>query len=49
MQRIRIQRPKLRRRQPWREVPPLDPRDPDVLRAKALARAARPRQEVTRT
>lgn len=37
MQRIRIQRPK-RRRQPWWEFLPLDPRDPQVLRARALGR-----------
>jgi hypothetical protein len=49
MQRIRIQRPKLRRQRPWREVLPLDPRDPEVLRAKAQGRAVRPHQEVTRT
>jgi hypothetical protein len=49
MKRVHIQRPKLRRQQPWREALPLDPRDPDVLRAKALGRAARPHQEVTRT
>jgi hypothetical protein len=38
MKRIRIQAPT--RRQPlWREELPLDPRDPDVIRVKALARA----------
>lgn len=40
MQRIRIQRPKGRRQRRWREVLPLDPRDPQVLRAKALGRSA---------
>jgi hypothetical protein len=49
MQRIRIQRPKRRRQQPWREVLPLDPRDPEVLRAKTQGRTARAHQEVTRT
>jgi hypothetical protein len=49
MQRIRSKRPKPRRGRPWRAVLPPDPRDPDVLRAKALGRAALPRQEVTRT
>jgi hypothetical protein len=46
MQRVQIQRPK-RRRQRWREVLPVDPRDPEVLRAKALGRPARPHQEVS--
>jgi hypothetical protein len=48
MRRIRIQRPKARRGRPWREVLPLDPHDPEILRAKALGRAAHPDQEVTR-
>jgi hypothetical protein len=48
MQRTHIQRPK-RRRQPWREVLPLNPRDAEVLRAKALGRPARPHQEVSGT
>jgi hypothetical protein len=39
MQRIRIDRLRVRRERPWHEVLPLDPRDPDVVRAKALARA----------
>jgi hypothetical protein len=38
MKRIRIQRPKGRRERPWLEVHPLDPRDPDILRAKAPGR-----------
>jgi hypothetical protein len=42
MQRIRFQRPKVRRTRPWREVLAPDPRDPEVLRAKSLGRAARP-------
>jgi hypothetical protein len=40
MKRIQIDKPKLRRKDPWPEVLPLDPRDPDVRRAVALARAA---------
>jgi hypothetical protein len=48
MQRIRIQRPKARRGRPWHEVLPPDPHDPEVLRAKALGRAAHLDQEVTR-
>jgi mannose-6-phosphate isomerase-like protein (cupin superfamily) len=39
MQRIRIDRHRIRREPPWHEVLPPDPRDPDVVRAKALARA----------
>jgi hypothetical protein len=47
MKRIRIQRPKARRERPWVEVLPPDPRDPNVVRAKALRLAARPHQQVT--
>ena len=39
MQRIRIHRPRARRERRWQETLPPDPRDPDVVRAKALARA----------
>ena len=39
MERIRIHRPRVRRERPWHEVLPPDLRDPDVVRAKALARA----------
>lgn len=39
MKRIRIQAPTARRELSWREELPLDPRDPDVVRAKALSRA----------
>lgn len=39
MQRIRIDRCRIRREPPWHEVLPPDPRDPDVVRAKARARA----------
>jgi hypothetical protein len=46
VKRIRIDRPRVRRDRPWREVLPPDPRDPDVVRAKALARAGHPRQKV---
>jgi hypothetical protein len=40
MKRIRIEKPKRRRAHRWTEDLPLDPRDPDICRAKALARAA---------
>jgi len=46
VKRIRIDRPRARHDRPWREVLPPDPRDPDVVRAKALARAGNPRQQV---
>jgi hypothetical protein len=49
MQRIRIQRPKVRRGRPWRGVLPPDPRDPEILRAKAVGRAGDPDQETTKT
>jgi hypothetical protein len=39
---LRIQRPRARRERDWREALPSDPRDPDVVRAKALARAGNP-------
>jgi hypothetical protein len=39
MKRIRTVRQKIRRERPWLEDLPADPRDPDVVRAKALARA----------
>jgi hypothetical protein len=39
MKRIRMEKPKGRRYRRSPEVLPLDPRDPDVRRAKALARA----------
>ena len=38
MKRIRIDRPRIRRERAWAEDMPADPRDPDVIRAKALAR-----------
>ena len=43
---IRIQRPGARRERSRREALPPDPRDPDVVRAKALARSGRPRRQV---
>ena len=49
MKRIRIEKSKGRREPHWLEVLPLDPRDADVLRAKALeqddAPNATPRHE----
>jgi hypothetical protein len=37
MKRIRISRPRPRRERPWEDDLPADPRDPDIVRAKALA------------
>ena len=39
MKRIRTVAPRIRRERGWPEDLPADPRDPDVVRAKALARA----------
>ena len=39
MKRIRTNAPRIRRDRRWPEDLPDDPRDPDVVRAKALARA----------
>jgi hypothetical protein len=39
VQQIRTRRPRVRHEPRWHEILPPDPRDPDVARAKALARA----------
>jgi hypothetical protein len=39
MKQIRTERPKHRRDRAHSELLPLDPRDPDIVRAKALAAA----------
>jgi len=39
MKRIRADRPRIRRKRIWTEDVPADPRDPDVVRAKALTHA----------
>ena len=41
MKQIRIEKPKSRRGRADAELLPLDPRDPDIVRAKALSRASR--------
>ena len=41
MERVRTHKPRVRRGRPWLEVLPADPRNPDVVRAKALAHAQR--------
>jgi len=38
MRRVRIDRREIRRKRRWEDDLPADPRDPDVVRAKALAR-----------
>ena len=43
MKQIRAERPKQRRDRADAEILPLDPRDPAIVRAKALSRAARTR------
>jgi hypothetical protein len=40
--RVRLKKPKRRPGRQWIEELPLDPRDPDVLRVKTLAKAAGP-------
>ena len=40
MKRIRIGGRRVRSERPWLEELPPDPRDPDIVRAKALARTA---------
>jgi hypothetical protein len=40
MKQIRVERPRHRRDRGDREILPLDPRDPDIVRAKTLSRAA---------
>ena len=41
MKQIRVERPKRSRDRAGAELLALDPRDPDIIRAKALSRAAR--------
>jgi hypothetical protein len=44
MKRIRIAKPRVQRERLWSEDLPLDPRDPDVRRAKALSRSLSPQR-----
>jgi hypothetical protein len=41
MKQIRVESPKHRRDRAQADIFPLDPRDPDIVRAKALVRAVR--------
>jgi hypothetical protein len=45
MKRIRIERRRVRSERPWFEELSPDSRDPDIVRAKALARTARSEEE----
>jgi hypothetical protein len=47
MKRTRIRRPRARSERPWLEGLSPDPRDPDIIRAKALARTARSKLDQT--
>ena len=40
MKRTRIARRRVRSERPWLEALSVDPRDPDIVRAKAIARTA---------
>jgi hypothetical protein len=46
MKRIRTSRPRTRREHSWPEDLPADPRDPDVVQAKALAGVVEQMQHV---
>jgi hypothetical protein len=41
MKQVRVEKPKQRRDRVGAQILPLDPRDPDIVRAKALSRAVR--------
>jgi hypothetical protein len=45
MKRVRIEKPRPRRERWWLEVLPLDPRDPDIMRAKGLIHTLIPWKE----
>jgi hypothetical protein len=49
MKRIQIERPKRSRDRAESDILPLDPRDPDVVRAKALGRNARTGHEADKS
>jgi len=46
VKRIHFRRARVRHERDWREALPPDPRDPDVVAAKALARGGKPRRQV---
>jgi len=45
---IRVQKPRRRAERAWLDVLPVDPRDADIRRAKALARAGDGRGEAAK-
>jgi hypothetical protein len=47
MKQVRAKTSRSPRAHPWDEALPADPRDPDILRAKALARTGKPGQRMT--
>jgi hypothetical protein len=47
MKQVRAKKSRSPREHPWDEALPADPRDPDILRAKALARTGKPGQRMT--
>ena len=49
MKRVRTQKPRIRRGRSWLEILPADPRDPDVVRAKALTRTRPSRGPLARS
>jgi len=49
MKHIRIHKPRMAREHPWDEVLPADPRDPDVVRVKILARTTDSRRPTAAT
>lgn len=48
VRRIRIAKPTARRERPWRQPLPHDPRDPDIVRVKELARTTRTHRQANR-
>jgi hypothetical protein len=47
MNQVRAKKSRARREHTRDEALPADPRDPDIMRAKALARTGKPRQRMT--
>jgi hypothetical protein len=47
MKQVRATKPRSRREHSWDEALPADPRDADIVRAKALARTGKPGQRIT--
>jgi hypothetical protein len=48
MRRVRIEKPRVRREHGRAEALPIDPRDPDIVRAKAMARSGGRRLHTTK-